>query len=333
MSSNPVLVEVWRGDAAESRHRGAVAVADSSGRLVAAWGDTSRPVHPRSALKPVQALPLVETGAASRFGLGAEELALAAASHSGTPEHTGRVAAWLGRLGLSAADLECGAQPPKDAATAAALAAAGAEPSPLHNNCSGKHAGFLTVARALGLPTAGYVRRDHPVQALVAESIAALTGCALAEAPCGLDGCGIPAFAVPLAGLAAAMARLAAPAGLDPARREAAAAIVASMRAHPHLVAGPGRPCSEIMAAAPGLVVKIGAEGVYVAILPAAGLGVAVKIDDGAARAAEVALLATLDRLGLLDDAERQALAPRLRPPVLTVAGLVAGEVRAVLPG
>lgn len=325
-TANPILVEVSRGPAVESRHRGAVAVADAAGRLVACWGDVARPVYPRSALKPVQALPLVESGALDAFGLGAEELALACASHSGSPLHTARVAAWLERLGLSAADLECGAHPPVDAATAAALTAAGAPPSALHNNCSGKHAGFLTVARRLKVATAGYIRRDHPVQQRVADAIARLTGCALAQAPVGTDGCGIPVFALPLAALATAMARLAV------ARGDAAERVVVAMRHHPELTAGPGRTATEIMRRAPQVVVKGGAEGVMVAILPEAGLGIALKIDDGANRAADVALLAVLDRLGMLGPAERHTLAAFLRPPVLTVAGVPAGEMRAVLP-
>ena len=330
--ANPVLVEVTRGGAVESRHRGAVAVADPSGRLVATWGDPTTSVFPRSALKPVQALPLAESGALAAWGLGNAELALATASHTGRPGHTDRVAAWLARLGLSAADLECGAHPPTDPATARALAVAGQAPSPLHNNCSGKHAGFLTLARTLGAPTAGYVHPDHPVQRRVTAAIAALTGCDPAAAPCGVDGCGIPVFGLPLAGLATAMARLAAPDGLETGRRLAARQVVAAMQAHPELVAGPGRMGTEIMRRAPGLVLKGGAEGVFAAILPEAGLGVAVKIDDGAGRAAEVAMLAVLVRLGRLPADGRPDLAAWLRPPVLNVAGRPTGEIRAVLP-
>ncbi len=330
--ANPVLVEVTRGGRVESRHRGAVAVAGPAGRLVAAWGDVAAPVFPRSALKPVQALPLAASGALAASGLGDAELALATASHTGRPEHTERVAAWLARLGLSPADLECGAHPPTDPDAARALAAAGDAASPLHNNCSGKHAGFLTLARALGCPTAGYIRPDHPVQVRVSAAIAALAGCDLASAPCGIDGCGIPVFGLPLAGLATAMARLAAPAGLPEAWRGAAERVVAAMQAHPDLVAGPGRMATEVMRRVPDLVLKGGAEGVFTAILPGSGLGVAVKIDDGAGRAAEVAVLAVLLRLGRLPPAGQPELAAYTRPPVLNAAGRPAGEIRAVLP-
>jgi len=324
--TNPVLVELRRGAVVESFHRGAVAVA-SPGGLIEAVGDCARPVYPRSALKPVQALPLVESGACAAFGLGSEELALAAASHSGAAHHTDRVAAWLIRLGLDQSALECGAHPPGDSEAARLLAASGRLPSPLHNNCSGKHTGFLTLARHLGIPTAGYIRRDHPVQALVEAVIAEMSGCDLGTAPCGIDGCGIPVFGLPLGGLAAAMARLADPARLPPARRMAAAAIVAAMAAHPELVAGPGRACTEMMARMPGIVLKGGAEGVYVAIVPSCGLGVAVKIDDGAGRAAEVAIAAALVRLGLVT---AEAAAPFVRPPLLNVAGRTVGEMVAV---
>ncbi|MDA8232598.1 MAG: asparaginase [Magnetospirillum sp.] len=329
-SPNPVLVEVRRGDVVESFHRGAVAVADAAGRLVAAWGDTARPVYPRSALKPVQALALVETGAWGAYGLGTEELALAAASHAGSAIHTDRVAGWLRHIGLGAEALECGGHAPSDPAASRALAASDSPPSPLHNNCSGKHAGFLTVARHLRVPTRGYIRRDHPVQNLVAGAIGAMSGCVpVTAAPCGIDGCGIPVFALPLAGLAAAMARMAAPGGFPASRRAAAREIVAAMLSHPHLVAGRGRLCTEFMRAIPRIALKGGAEGVYVAIVPERGWGVAVKIDDGAGRAAEVAILAVLRRLGLLAREDLDRLAARVAPPLLNVAGRRVGEIRA----
>src|SRR5579864_5963971 len=164
----PVLVEVIRGASVESRHRGVVAIADAAGKIVRSLGDVDRLVYPRSSLKPIQALPLVETGAADGFALGHEELALACASHRGEPMHVERVAAWLAKVGLGAADLECGAHPPRDEPTYHAMLRAGATPSPLHNNCSGKHAGFLTTARWLGEPTRGYIERDHPVQQRIA---------------------------------------------------------------------------------------------------------------------------------------------------------------------
>ena len=235
---NPVFVEVTRGDLVESRHRGAAAVVDADGSVVHAWGDVERPVFSRSAIKPLQALPLVETGAAGRFAVSDAEIALACGSHGGAPEHVRPVAAWLERIGLAPADLECGTHPPMDQAAAGALVRAGEDPSPLHNNCAGKHAGFLTTAVHLGETPAGYVRPDHPVQKRIEGVLADLGGGGLEGAARGTEGCGIPVIAMPLTAIARAMARLADPRGLAPARAAAVRRIVAAMTGHPDLVAG-----------------------------------------------------------------------------------------------
>lgn len=315
--SDPLIIEVTRGDTVESRHLGHAVAVDGDGRVIAAWGEPDRPTFPRSAIKPVQALPLVESGAASAFALSDEELALAAASHSGEPCHTERVAGWLARLGLSESDLECGAHAP-------AGAAADGPWTRLHNNCSGKHAGFLTVARHLGVPTRGYVDRAHPVQRLVSAAIHDLTGTRPDTIPWGIDGCGIPTFALPLSGLARAMARLAAGA-LPAPRATAAATILAAMRTHPQLVAGTGRFDTIVMRTLPDIIVKGGAEGCHAAIIPAKGWGVAVKIEDGAKRASEVAVLAVLRHLGVLD---ADTLPDWQVQPVVNAAGKRVGVVR-----
>ena len=325
---DPVLVEVTRGPVVESAHRGAVAVCNAAGELVAAWGDVERPVYARSAVKALQALPLLESGAAARYGLSPAEIALACASHTGEARHVALVSAWLARLGLSEADLECGAHAPADAAAAQALLREGQRPSALHNNCSGKHSGFLTTALHLGEPTKGYIEAVHPVQRRVAQALAEMADCAEALTPTAIDGCGIPTLALPLTGVATAMARLADPQGLSPARRQAADTIRAAIAAHPELVAGSGKLCTEVMTVAPGVLVKAGAEGVYTAILPALGLGVALKIDDGAMRAAEVAILAVLHRLGALDAAQESVLDHRRAPAILNVAGRAVGMMR-----
>ncbi|MGH7087745.1 MAG: asparaginase, partial [Stellaceae bacterium] len=288
-----------------------------------------RPIYPRSALKPLQAMPLVESGAADAFGLGAKELALACASHSGESEHVETVRAWLQRIGLDASDLECGAHRPSDPAAADALVLRREPPSPLHNNCSGKHAGFLTTARFLGEPTEGYIAPDHPTQRRWIALVAEMSGCDLADAPRGTDGCGIPVVGMPLAGLARAMARMADPQGLAPARAAAATRLLDAMAAEPLMVSGSGGFATTVLRAA-GAVVrpKPGAEGVYVASLPRLKLGVALKIEDGAGRAAEVALGAILARLGALDAATTERLGARLRPPIRNVAGRVVGELR-----
>ncbi|PWR21936.1 asparaginase [Zavarzinia compransoris] len=327
-AANPVLVEVLRGGIVESRHRGAYAVVDGDGRLAAAAGDIERPVFPRSSMKILQAVPLVESGAADRFACTAAELALACASHNGEEAHVATAAGLLARLGLGEGDLACGAHAPSHGPAAKALAARGEAPCRLHNNCSGKHAGFLTVARHLGAPVAGYEQRRHPVQQAVFEAVAGLAGQA-ADLPYGIDGCAAPNPALPLHGLALAMARIAAPAGLAPGRAAAVTRLRQAMAAHPFLVAGSGRACTRLMQAArPGTVVKVGAEGVFIAIAPDPGLGFALKIDDGGTRAAEVLIARLLDRFGLIRDDARATVADLLTTPLANWGGTPVGEIR-----
>jgi len=298
---NPILVLQSRGGLIESFARGAFAVADPHGELVAAIGATDRPVFPRSAIKLIQALGLVESGAADAFKLSDIELALACASHSGEPAHVEAVARWLGRIGARAEDLDCGPHPPLDPAAAAALAKAGQAPSRLHNNCSGKHTGFLTLARHLGAPLAGYDHLDHPVQIRAVEALASLSGMEGTEFVAAIDGCGAPNFALPLRALATAFARIADSSSLAKERREAILRLSAAARANPFFTAGTDRLCTRIMSEAPDIYVKTGAEGVYIAALPALGLGLALKIDDGGKIAAEALLVALLVGLGALD--------------------------------
>jgi len=329
-STNPVVVEVTRGTMVESRHRAAIAVVDPDGKVVRAWGDVDQPVYGRSAIKPLQALPLFESGAADRYGLGAQEIALACASHSGEARHVQLVTAWLARIGCGATDLECGSHLPYHEPSAAALIRAGHRPDPAYNNCSGKHAGFLSTARHLGEPLKGYIQYDHPVQQRVLGTLEQMCGLRLGDAPRGIDGCGIPVIGIPLGHMAMAMARLADPGKhLPPARAAAAARILAAMSAEPFLVAGSGRFCTRVMAVAgTKIVVKTGAEGVYVAALPTLGLGVALKIDDGASRAAEVAMGHVLRRLNLLTVDEQEALGELLVPPIRNRSERQAGEIR-----
>jgi len=327
--ADPVLVEAIRGAAVESERRGACAVVDAQGKVVLALGDIDRPVYARSAIKPLQALPLIETGAADAFGLGSPEIALACASHHGEPPHVAAVAAWLERLGLTAEDLECGAHAPANPTAAQALIRAGAMPSALHNNCSGKHAGFLTTARHLGEATRGYIDAGHPVQRRVLAVLETMTGLDLAAAPRGIDGCGIPVIGIPLRATARAMARLADPAARGEARAAAARRILEAMAAEPFMVSGSGTFTTAAMTAAGSAVrLKPGAEGMFCAALPAMGLGVALKIADGAARAAEVAMGAILCRIGALDQAQAEALSPFLSPAIKNVAGRVVGNLR-----
>ena len=327
--SNPVLVEVIRGALVESAHRGAVAVIDADGATVLALGDVNRPIFPRSAVKPLQALPMIEAGAADRFGFGDEEIALASASHGGEPAHVAVAARMLARAKLDQTALECGAHWPSHQASSQALARSGVLPSPLHNNCSGKHAGFLCVARAMGVDPRGYGSRDHPVQREVRAAIEHLAGVGLSEDSCAVDGCSIPTWAVPLKNLAGAFAGFGTGRGLEPARARAAARIRDACAAKPYFVAGTGRFCSEAMGRLGArLLAKTGAEGVFCAALPEQGFGIAVKCDDGGARAAEVTIAALIARLMPLADPERMALDRFARPILRNWNGIEVGRLQ-----
>ncbi len=325
---NPTLVELTRGGRPESAHRGAIAIADAGGRLRAQWGDTGTPVFPRSAFKSLQALALVETGAADAFNVNEEELALACASHSGEPMHTERVIAWLKRIDCKDDDLACGPHLPFHEPTAHAMLRAGAPPCRVHNNCSGKHTGFLTVARHLQVSVAGYERPDHPVQVLVRETIANMCDVAPQALPIGIDGCAAPNYAIPLQRLAQAMARLADTSHLPAPRAQAAQRLLKAWKSHPRLVSGTGRACAGFIEASRGAtVVKTGAEGVFMAVLPEQGLGIALKIDDGATRAAETVMARLLTLLGVADETA-PAIANYLNPPIRNWRGDIVGERR-----
>lgn len=332
--ADPVLAVALRGGVVERRHRGAYAVCAAGGAIVESAGDVERRILPRSAIKLFQTLPLVESGAADARRLDARRLALACASHEGSATHSGQVARWLAEMGLGESDLMCGAHPPKEKAARDALRAAGEKASQLHNNCSGKHAGFLTLARHLGAPTADYVAIDHPVQKAAQE---AFSQAADEETPMGwaVDGCSAPNFAVRLRGLALAAARVADPqTGFGGGLRAASAARLRdAMMAHPFEVAGAGRACTELMEAAAGrAAIKTGAEGSFIAILPAAdgrpALGVALKIDDGATEAAECAMAALLVRFGAVDAADPR-VRRRLAPDYRNLRGIDVGGLRA----
>ncbi len=335
---NPVLVEAWRGDSVESFHRGAVAVVDGDGALVASLGDIDRPVFPRSAIKLLQALPLVQSGAADSLHLSDEELALACASHNGEPAHTQCAAAMLAKAGLDESVLECGAHAPYHEASARALAAAGMTPGALHNNCSGKHAGFCCLGSLLAAGhdrrgfLAGYVRPEHAVMREVNAAIAAATGCDLARAPRGTDGCSIPTYAIALRPLALGFARAGSGVGLTAGHAAAAARLRRAVARAPFMVAGSARFDTRVMQMLGERVFcKVGAEGMYCAALPQAGLGLAIKIDDGNnARACEVAMAALIEALlPLQNDAERELLAGLSQPTLRNWRGLEVGHLAA----
>jgi L-asparaginase II len=313
-----VLVEVWRGPFLECQHRGDAVVVNTKGEVMEAWGDPSRQILPRSSSKMLQALPLVESGAADKFGLGSEQLALACASHNGNLMHTEGVQKWLTGMDLGEDDLRCGSHWPTGRETANALVKAGEKPCQFHNNCSGKHSGFLTLNKHLG-GDAEYVDINHPVQKAALAAFEETTG--ENSSGYGIDGCSAPNFATSLKGLATAVAGMS-------TRSEGSKRLIDAMAQHPLLVAGDGRACSELMAAIGGRVVlKTGAEGVFVAILPDQGLGVALKIEDGATRASECAIAALLVRLGVAE-AGHPMVQKRMNPALKNAAKLVVGEVR-----
>lgn len=303
---------------------------DAYGAVVLAVGDVQRPVFPRSAVKAIQALPLIESGAADRFGFGAREIALACASHSGEPEHVALAASMLASLGLGTDALACGVHWPSNSSAAQALAREGREPTALHNNCSGKHAGFLCCACAQGLPPEGYERPDHGVQREVRATIEALVGEPLGEDRRGTDGCSIPTYAISLVGLARGFAKFGSGVSLDPARAAAAARIRAAVAAHPFLVGGTGRFDTEVMSLL-GIraFTKTGAEGVFCAALPELGLGLAVKADDGATRAAETMIAALIARFLPMDEATQAAFARFVAPRLNNWRGADVGSIRA----
>jgi L-asparaginase II len=311
-SPNPILVNAMRGGIVESAHRGAVAVLDADGSVHTQLGDIERPIFPRSAVKVLQALPLVESGAADRFGLSDAELALACASHGGEPRHAETAASMLAKAGVDAAALECGAHWPYHDGSIKALAVAGAQPSALHNNCSGKHSGFVCVGCLMaegGDKRAflkGYVKPDHPVMREITRSLQSTTGYDLAKTAVGTDGCSIPTYAVPLRHLAHAFAKVATGVGLGERQALAARRLRAAVAAEPFYVAGSGRFDTRVMERLRERVFcKVGAEGVHCAALPELGLGVAVKMDDGnTSRACEVVMAALIEKLLPLADAD-----------------------------
>jgi L-asparaginase II len=334
---NPVLTEVLRGPTIESRHTGALAIVDADGHLHTQLGDIDCPVFPRSAVKLLQALPLVASGAAEAFGLSDEELALACASHSGEPAHVATAARVLARLGLGEAALECGTQWPGRDPVLRGMLARGEVAGPLHNNCSGKHAGFVCLAcqlaRHAGAEPAqfarGYVAASHPVMREVAAALSATTGVDVERAPVGTDGCSIPTHALPLRALALAFARAGTGQGLGEAHARAARRLRQAVAAAPFMVGGTDRFDTVVMQHfGTRLFCKVGAEGVYCAALPELGLGVALKIDDGAVRAAESAMAAVALKL-LAPDAAGSALLQGLAAPALhNWRGLHVGSLR-----
>lgn len=320
MTAPAPFAEIWRGPFLESVHSGHAVICDSTGQIMEAWGDPSRVVLARSSSKMIQALPLVRSGAADAFGLTTKQLALSCASHQGAQIHVDNVGAWIEGLSLTDDAFRCGPEESRDRTVKEAQIRAHESPCRIHNNCSGKHAGFLTLTRHLGAGP-DYVKPDHPVQRACLEAFEEVTQ--ETSPGFGIDGCSAPNYAATLHGIARAMAHYAAaPEGSAEARLHQA------MRLHPELVAGEGRACTELMRACEGKVaLKTGAEGFFIAIVPERGIGIALKAACGTTRAAEAAITALLVRLDLLD-ANHPAALKRMNAPITNWDGLTTGILK-----
>jgi L-asparaginase II len=330
------LVEIRRGPIVESRHRGHIAAVDGDGRVIASLGEPETVTYLRSSAKPFQAVPLLTSGAADRFGFNEAELAIACGSHSGEDVHAYTVAAMLRKIGLDESSLKCGVHEPFHRATADRLRAAGERPSILRNNCSGKHTGMLALALHLGAPPETYDHPESPVQKAILRAVAQFTGVAEKDVVLGTDGCGVPVFGMPIRAMALAYARIISPpTEFDDATRAACERIVAAMTAHPEMVGGTTeRFDTEVMrAAGVRAVSKVGAEGVYTAgIMPCAdwprGVGLAFKIEDGEDRRARpVVAIESLRQLGVLDENAHEALTPYASFPIRNHRGDFVGEI------
>jgi L-asparaginase II len=327
--SYELFVEVTRNGTVESRHFGAAVVCDFKGDILESWGDIESLVFPRSALKPMLAVHLVESGASDQYGLKDAELSLACSSHQGEPMHQNLVESWLSRLGLTEDNLACGAVLPEHTESAHQLLASGQQGCRIHHNCSGKHTGFLTTALHLGMPLHNYHLLEHPLQQISLDILSDLADIDLKQFPIGIDGCGLPAHTMPLLQLGRSMARFANPVDLSDKRSQAIYRLHEAIINEPLYIAGHGSVVSELNEVSKGSVLaKTGAEGIVTAVLPGRGLGIAVKIADGSSRVRSVALLAILDHLDILSTAEKQKLQTHILPPILNSRGVEVGEIR-----
>ncbi|MCG8544989.1 MAG: asparaginase [Alphaproteobacteria bacterium] len=322
------LAEVWRGPIVESVHFGVAAVANAAGEILHGWGDPSIVTFPRSSLKPIQAIALVETGAADAFGLSERHIALSSASHTGEAIHTDLVRAWLKRLDLDEAALACGLDFPRDLDLLSATIRSGQTKSRLFHNCSGKHCGFLTVARHMGWPVEGYNDPAHPTQALYLETLSEFLGRDATALPLGVDGCTLPAPAMSIADMAVAMARYAAAAVASPRRKEAIYTIQEAVARHPEYMSGTNHPTALVVRATNGgVIMKTGAEGYLAAFLPSQALGVALKVADGNSRARVLALLNLLQQLDLIEPAAQRELTELFAEPIYDSTGKTVGKI------
>lgn len=313
---HPIMIEETRGNHQESRHRGVAVIVDSLGHVVRGWGNIYDPIFGRSALKFIQALPLIETGAVDAFNLSPQEIALACASHRGEEMHIKALETWLHKIGKDERILDCGIPPPSKENFD--------KPTILHSPCSGKHLGFLTTSLHRKEPLEGYTLRDHLVQQRVERALSELTDVDHIHVLRGIDGCGIPAFAIPLYNIALAMARFADPSHLHYPRQKAIHRILAAVQDCPDMIAGSKEFDTKVIKLTQGQVLcKMGAGGVEIGVIPSLGLGIALKIEDGNAKATELAFLAILRSLGVIDIDQYEILGPRI--PILSLKGKTVG--------
>lgn len=325
----PLQIEVTRGTLVESAHRAHAAVVDAAGSILYAAGDPDRVTFLRSSAKPIQALAMVESGAAERFGFTDREIAVMCASHAGEPFHVAAVQSILRKIGLDEGALACGTHAPGHGPSAAALVRAGESPRKIHNNCSGKHASMLTLCRHAGWQIEGYTAPDHPVQVRLRRVLAEMAGVEPADVYMAVDGCNAPVFAIPLRTIARAFATLARPTDGTAERKAAAARISRVMRAHPEMVDGTGGFTTNLMrVAGENIVSKSGAEGLFCAGALAQGWGIAVRIEDGSARAHPVLVPELLAELRVISAAQRDRLRELHDAAVFNTAGVAVGELR-----
>lgn len=328
MQHAQIMVRVYRGDMVESIHRGHVAVVNSQGHLLASLGNPNTYIYARSAAKPLQTIPVIEAGAPAKYGFREDEIAVMCASHNGEEEHTRTVHSILEKIGRTTTDLTCGIHEPYHKATAQEMKAHNIQPTPLHNNCSGKHSGMLALACARDYRSEDYSSVEHPVQKEMLRSVAEMSQTPIDEVRLGVDGCGVPVFGLPLDRLARAFARLGDPADLSPRRREACQLIIRSLRAHPQMIAGHDRFDTQLIEATSGQIIgKMGAEAVFALTVPERSLGIAMKIEDGSLRGLYPAILEVLRQLELVTSEQLEALHSFYRPDVRNHSKNIVGRI------
>lgn len=326
MTSSSILLRLTRGSLTESVHRGSIAVTDDRGNVISSAGDPYAVTYARSSMKPVQAIPVIESGAADAYGFTPEEIAILCASHNGEEKHIATVKSMLTKIGLTSCSLQCGPHDPYDKASADRLKEAGEKPTELHNNCSGKHAGMLALSRHMRVSPERYLEPTHPVQIVMRSTVGEMAGMDDEEIILGIDGCGVPVFGLPLFRLAAAFARLGTAASEPTHRGEAAARILNALRRHPFQIAGTGRYDTRLIEVTNGRIIgKMGAEGVFALTVPELGLGLALKIEDGTQRAIYPVVTEALVQLGWLSPEEAAGLAEFHKQAIRNWKGTVVG--------